>query len=122
VAAAVAIAVVGVPASKHLSTLLAGDAGAIPFLLSDVGDAISLCLIAPLALTAFAMRGGSLVWPWGLLATSFLFWLWYDAAPVLSELFGLDRPRAKLLGEAGRVLACGFTFVAGWAQRQVNRE
>ncbi len=53
--------------------------GAAISVASDFGDFISFSLIAPMLLTALALRGGVLVWPWALYTSSQLAWMLFDA-------------------------------------------
>jgi hypothetical protein len=84
-------------------------------LFSGLGDVLSLTFIAPIMLTAIAMRGGALIWPWALLTAAMLAWLFYDAA---GALFASSR----LVEEAFRALACLYTGAAALAQRKIVRE
>jgi hypothetical protein len=52
--------------------------------ISGVGDLISLTMIGPLAVTAFAMRGATMAWTYVLLTIATLGWLVYDANSALS--------------------------------------
>jgi len=100
--------------------LVEGDLTVIPSAASALGDAISLVLIAPLLLTALALRGGLLAWPWALLTTSYLAWLLYDAALVFGPTLGLDNPSVRILSELFRALGCLYGFSGGMAQRLVG--
>jgi hypothetical protein len=85
---------------------------------SDLGDIVSFCLIAPVLLTALALRGGSLVWPWGLMTASMLGWLCYDGATLVGNtiLHG-DAVTVRTVADVFRSLACLFALSAGLAQR-----
>jgi hypothetical protein len=107
-----ALAITGWPLLLDVRTLLAGDFGAVVSIASDLGDTICLALIAPVMQTALAMRGGVLRWPWGLLTSSGIAWLAYDASSALH----LEH-RWLVLSEALRALACGAFLSAGIAQR-----
>lgn len=95
-------------------------ARAIVPLASDLGDFVSLCLIAPIAMTALAMRGGVLRWAWGMFALSLICWLFYDATYVLRAY--LSKSTGQLINELFRTLACAYLFAAGLAQRRAVRE
>jgi hypothetical protein len=97
--------------------LASGNMGAAVNIASDLGDTICLALVAPVLLTALAMRGGTLRWPWGLLTVSGIAWIAYDAASGAVELFHVEQARWLIVTEALRGLACAFFFSAGMAQR-----
>jgi hypothetical protein len=80
---------------------------------------LSLCLIAPLLLTALALRGGLIGWPWALLTTSYVAWLLYDAVLVYGPSLGADPATVRLASEVCRALGCTYGFSAGLAQRAV---
>lgn len=111
IAAVVALAVAGPGVLKHGESVLWGDWSALVLLASAVVDILSLCLLAPLLMTAVALRGGLFAWPWALITASILSWLFYDAAAyyVASGQFPLT--------DVFRGLALNYLFVAGLAQR-----
>lgn len=114
VAAALALGVAGPSAWQHGLALVSGDSGALILTVSAVVDILSLCLLAPLLLTAVALRGGMFAWPWALVTASMLSWLFYDGAAALGPSLGLgDFP----LTDVFRGLAQNFLFAAGLAQR-----
>ena len=100
--------------------IVRGDLTAIVPVASDLGDVLSILLIAPVAITALGMMGGALKWPWGLLTASIVCWLGYDVATVLRQLHGAE-PTMKMAGELFRALACTYTFSSGVAQRWAVR-
>ncbi len=121
IAFGVAVALAGPSAYVNLGTSLGGDPRGMVGLASDVGDILSTTLLAPVLLTAIAVRGGLLRWPWGLLTASLFAWLLYDTfVTVLGEVPG-HGPSFKLVGEGFRVLACTLQCSAGLAQRFVVR-
>jgi hypothetical protein len=125
VVALLASLVVTLP-SLHLSVqgMLRGEFGSLVWFISGVGDVLALGLIAPILLTAIAMRGGALIWPWALLTVAMASWLFYDLAGTIEHLtlFGLGRGAGQGLEELFRALACVYTGVAGLAQRKIVRE
>jgi hypothetical protein len=122
VAAAFALGVSGTDLVVDARDLLAGNLGSLHGVASDFGDIFGLCLLAPMILTAVAMSGGVLKWPWGLLTASIIFWLFYDAAATLSHLFPGHDVGERLAKETFRVLACACECAAGLAQRRVVTE
>ncbi len=113
VAAVLALVVAGPGAYRFLGMLLSGDwIGLVP-VVSAVVDILSLCLLAPLLLTTLSLRGGLFAWPWGLVTTSMICWLLFDAAATFSgSLFGGTFP----VHEIFRGLAENYLFAAGLAQ------
>jgi hypothetical protein len=99
----------------------AGDWAALAGAASALGDMISLCLIAPLLLTALALRGGLFGWPFWLLTTSYVAWLAYDAGLVLGPALGLSAVAVRTASEAFRGLGSTLGAAAGLAQREVVR-
>jgi hypothetical protein len=118
-AAVLAFATAGHATLVDLKDLWDGNAQRLVSVASDVGDIVSLILIAPVLLTAIALRGGLLFWPWALMAASQLGWLLYDAATTITTLAHLDAARGRGLEEICRTLACLFAFTSGIAQRMV---
>ena len=99
--------------------VLHGDLSRASGVASGLGDMISLWLIAPLLLTAIALRGGLFGWPFSLLTASYLAWLGYDALAILGPELGLGPHASRTGAELFRALGCLFGFSAGLAQRQV---
>jgi hypothetical protein len=113
-AAALAIGVAGPSAWKQLQAVVAGDGSAVILLVSAVVDILSICLLAPLLLTAVGLRGGLFAWPWALVTAGMFSWLLYDAAASLSASAAAGSfPFPDLF----RGLAENFLFAAGLAQR-----
>lgn len=84
---------------------------------SDLGDILSLPLIAPVALTALAVREGTLRWTWMLLTSSLVAWLLYDAIYTLPDYFSLAPVGYRLVSEQFHIAAGAFAGVAGLTQR-----
>ncbi|HEX3344747.1 MAG TPA: hypothetical protein VHS09_09255 [Polyangiaceae bacterium] len=117
-AVVVSLAITGWPLVHDAGALAAGDMGAAVNIASDLGDTICLALVAPVMQTALAMRGGTLRWPWGLLTSSGIAWIAYDAASGVVEALHVEQARWLIVTEAIRGLACAFFFAAGLAQRK----
>ena len=100
--------------------LVAGDVSAVVPLSSDVADALVIVLLAPLARTALALRGGVLLWPWAFLTANGLLWLVFDATYGGLSVAHVDAARAHVLLESLRTLATLYGFAAGFAQRGVR--
>lgn len=96
-----------------------GDLAALGSSASALGDMVSLCLIAPLLLTALSLRGGLIGWTWTLLTASYVAWLLYDGLAVVGPWLGLGPRGARTGSELFRALGCTFGFTAGLAQRAV---
>jgi hypothetical protein len=114
-----ALMVAGPAVVLSVRKVAAGDHSALIMFASGFGDIICLYLIAPVLMTALALRGGLLGWPWGLMATSMSCWLFYDAVAVVGPYVGADEGSVKIMAEICRSQACLFGFLAGLAQRFV---
>src|SRR5436305_3505173 len=66
VTALLALAVAAPGALKSARDLAGGDWSSLILVVSAVVDIVTLCLLAPLLLTAVSLRGGLFSWPWGL--------------------------------------------------------
>ena len=88
---------------------------------STVGDMVSVVVMVPLVLTAFSFRGGSLAWPWFLLALSTLCWLGVDGSDALGLQWHLAPATVLLAGETLRAVASLLQVSAAWAQRAAIR-
>ena len=98
--------------------LLGGQLGALDVLASDLGDILSLPIVAPVALTAIAVRGGTLRWPWALLTSSLLAWMLYDALYAIPSYVSMPTGAILLVSEQFHVLAGLLACAAGLAQRK----
>lgn len=119
IAILLAAAFAGPGVVANAKRVLDGDLVALASSASALGDMISLCLIAPLLLTALALRGGLIGWTWTLLTASYVAWLLYDALLVLGPWMGLQPRGVRTGSELFRALGCTFGFTAGLAQRAV---
>jgi hypothetical protein len=118
ITAAVAIVVAGPAALEGAKAVAGGDWTSLMKVVSAAVDIITLCLIAPLLLTAVSLRGGLFSWPWGLVTASQICWLLYDAAGALSSA---PVPGAFPTADIFRGMAENYLFVAGLAQLWVVR-
>lgn len=118
-AVVIALALAGPAVVTSGRQLLAGDLGATASVASALGDTATLILIAPLLLTALALRGGLFAWPWALITLSCVSWLGYDAFSVLGPTLGLGADASRVAYEFFRALACTFAGSAGLAQRWI---
>jgi hypothetical protein len=122
VAVIIAIAITSGPFVLDVRALFGGDAGAIVAIASDLGDVLSLSFIAPVLLTAMAMRGGLLRWTWGFFAAGLFAWLVYDATAPLASVFSVDQGTLDMIREGLRALACGYIFSAALAHRAIVKD
>jgi hypothetical protein len=116
---ALALAAAGVPAVIELRGLLDGNIGHLENLASCIGDIVTFAMIAPMLLTAIALRGGLLAWPFALLTASLMSWLLSDALFSLAPLLGASDAHVKVVLELLRALAFTLGGAAGFAQRLV---
>jgi hypothetical protein len=114
----IALAAAGPTAFITARDVLHGDQRSLMYFASCMGDIFCFAMIAPLLLTAVAMRGGLLAWPWGFMTASGLAWLAYDGIQTLSPLlFRASADAARPVAEIARCIACTCAFSAGLAQR-----
>ncbi|HEU4537434.1 MAG TPA: hypothetical protein VFS00_25120 [Polyangiaceae bacterium] len=118
---AFALLVAGGGAWQSARSLAGGRLASLSPLASAAGDIASLAVLAPIVLTALALRGGALAWPWAALALSTLGWLLFDSLGATTQFFDVAIPFEHPLQEALRVFACACAFVAGLLQRAVLR-
>ncbi len=111
----IATIIVGTGGVHVVRRLLAGEFTWFASLASILGDLICLSLIAPLLLTALALRGGRFMRPWGFLTASMIAWLFYDVS-YTAPLWGADKSISNITTEFFRSLACTLAFSAGMAQ------
>jgi hypothetical protein len=84
-----------------------------------IGDAAAISLIAPVMLTALALRGRTIAWPRALLTASAFGWLCYDAVFSISSVLHANGDPFRALGEAFHAVATVGAGMAGIAQRLV---
>jgi hypothetical protein len=113
--AVLALVVVGPAVWRHAQSLAGGEWGQLVLLVSAVVDILAVCLIAPLLLTAMALRGGLVGWPWALVTASLVCWLLYDGAADVQRMVSVGFP----LTDVFRGMAENYLFAAGLAQRFV---
>jgi len=111
--------VTGWPVISDVRALVGGDVFAVVPLASDLADAVVVALLAPLARTALALRGGVLRWPWAFLTASGLLWLAFDVAYGGLTAAHVDPSRAHAVLEAMRTLPTLYAFSAGLSQRNI---
>ena len=124
VAGAVVLATLAAGHSLYLGVVqgMAGDLEQWVGAVSSAGDIATFVLVAPVLLTALALRGGLLVWPWGLYVASNVAWLLFDAQDTLSSL--VHEAAGQVLedyGETWRTLGCAVMVCAALAQRRLNK-
>jgi hypothetical protein len=115
-AIALAAVTVGFAMIVNLRGVEHGHGGALEHLASDSGDFVTFCLIAPLALVTFALRGGTLFWAWLFVVLSKLGWMLFDVLIGVGEV-GHTSARLKPWTELARCLALALMLVAGLAAR-----
>ncbi len=118
-ATVLSLATAGYSTFLDMRQLIDGDPQRLVSVASDLGDIISLILIAPVLLTAIALRGGLLVWPWALMTASQVGWLLYDSVGPAGAVFGVARERLRSLEEIFRCFALLSAFASGLAHTLV---
>jgi hypothetical protein len=123
VTTAVVLAVLAAGHSVYLGirNVAGGDLEGLMRVLSGTGDIITFILIAPILMTALALRGGLLVWPWSFLVAANVCWLLFDAQDTLTFYVPLIVGQVlEDYSETWRTLACALTFCAALAQRRLS--
>lgn len=116
VAFALGLAVGGLPVWRDIQLIAAGQTLRVAGLASSLGDIAAITLMGPVLVTAIAMRGGLLVWPWTILTASSIAWLMFDAVQLLPA-------NMVPVSDVGTVVAATLTTgAAGIAHRWVVRE
>ncbi len=115
----VAVAIIGWGLWRELHSVVHGEREAITVVASNLGDVVSFIVIAPLMLTAIAMRGGTLAWPWALITASNVAWLLYDMSWMFERQLGEETLRS--IEEFWRAVACALALATGMAQRWAIR-
>ena len=116
-----ALAFAGPSIVINIPLLMDGNTTSLIWIFSGLGDVIMLFMIAPILLTALALRGGLLGWPWGLLTASVLTWLVFDAVVALLPALHADNYTVMVAMETLRAVACLYVFSSGVAQALVMK-
>ena len=116
-----AIAIVGWGTWQDIGHLRQGDKEAWVAVASNLGDIVSFSAIAPILLTAIAMRGGALAWPWALVTLSNVGWLLYDLSWSFERQWALSEHNLRIIAEFFRAQGCAMALSAGLAQRWAIR-
>jgi hypothetical protein len=116
-----ALLIVGWGTWLDIGNLRHGDKEAYVAIASNLGDIVSFSAIAPILLTAIAMRGGALAWPWALVTLSNVGWLLYDMSWSFERQFALSEHTLRIVAEFWRAQGCAMAFAAGLAQRWAIR-
>ena len=116
-----AIAIVGWGTWQDIGHLRQGDKESWVAVASNLGDIVSFSAIAPILLTAIAMRGGALAWPWALVTLSNVGWLLYDLSWSFERQWALSEHTLRIIAEFWRGQGCIMAFAAGLAQRWAIR-
>lgn len=96
-------------------SIRAGDVR-IGSIVSVVSDVITFTLIAPLAMSAFALRGGQLFWIFGYLTLAVFGWMLNQSASALTEYFLVGDDPLRTIRGAGVAIATLFTAAAAATQ------
>jgi len=119
--AAISLLAVG-PDLLEMGTRAAhGDVVALSYALGDACDVAVFLLVVPVFLTARALKGGTLAWPFGLISASCLAWLLLDGGTALAEVAGSWSAVAQAVLALLRNLACLLIVAAAVAQRLAIR-
>ncbi len=113
----VALLVAGPGGISSLMQVAEGQGLALIGIGSALGDIVSLAMIAPLLMTAAALRGGMVSWPWIFFTMGSFGWLFWDALTTDAPTYlGMDDRLATTFAEIARCIGSGYMFTAGLAQ------
>ncbi len=115
----VGLLLAGQSALAQLGALVSGELSALAPLASTAGNVTSLVVIVPISLTAFALRGGTLAWPWRAQALTSATFIIYDGVELFGRLLSLPAPALTALTSAIVLTGYLFQFSAGLLQRLV---
>jgi hypothetical protein len=118
---AAALAAMGPDVLAMARLASAGDVWAGATLIADLCDLALMLLFVPVLLTAWAFLGGSLAWPFGLLAGSLVAWVAYDGFQTYKDLLGISPAAARFVSAFLHRAAALLTLAAAVAQRQALR-
>ncbi len=96
-------------------TIRAGNVR-IGSLVSVVSDVITFTLIAPLAMSTFALRGGQLFWIFGYLTISVFGWMLNQTASELAQYIAVGDDPVRTIRGAGVAIATLFNAAAAATQ------
>jgi hypothetical protein len=113
------LSLAGQGAWVHLKGLVSGQLSALAPLASMAGNVTSLVVIVPISLTAFALRGGTLAWPWAAQALTATTFVVYDGVELFGRVLSLAAPTLTALTAAVVLTGYLFQFSAGLLQRMV---
>jgi hypothetical protein len=85
-------------------------------LISVLADVITFTLVAPLAMSTFALRGGQLSWIFGFLTISVFGWMINTGAPSIAGTLGGGADVLRSIRMAGVAIASLFNAAAAAAQ------
>jgi hypothetical protein len=117
--ASTGLLVAGPALVSSVQALLGGHLDALTHVASALGDIATLSVLGPILLTALALRGGALAWPWSMLVVGTLGWLVYDGTTTVVALLGYDRSQLRSVEESLRMFACASYLSAGMLQALV---
>lgn len=114
-ALALALALCYDPIISAAQSLQSGQAN-FSRLVSPVADVIMFALLAPLLLTAFALRGGQVFWIFAFLTTGTIGWMVNQGSAMVVGLFDGGAGAVRSGRMLGFAMACMFIAAAGFTQ------
>jgi hypothetical protein len=117
VAIGAGLALVGWGTASDLRLLWNGRGDAVLNIISDVADVVGFSLAAPVALTAWTLRGGSLSWPYLYLTACTFSWMLFDMTQALGGSLGLAPAAVRSIEELWRCVACALHVSAALSTR-----
>jgi hypothetical protein len=115
VALLLAIALCYGPITVALQSLRSDDPS-FGALVSPIADVITFMLVAPLLLTAFALRGGQIFWMFALLTTGTIGWMINQGASTIMNMIGGGENAIRTGRMTGFAMACFLIAAAALTQ------
>jgi len=110
---AIALALCYDSISSAWASLVSGNLAPGP-LISPIADVVTFALVAPLLLTAFALRGGQQFWMFALLTTGTIGWMVNQGSGTIVRIAGGSSEAIRAGRMTGFAMACFFIALTQW--------
>ncbi len=121
VLSAATLLLVGPDLVASTAAAVRGDVYAGAVAIGDAADVLMFLLLVPIFLTARALSGGSLGWPFALLGASNLAWLLLDGFATYGDLLGVEPATVRVVSGSLRTAGCALFAAAAVTQRRAIR-
>lgn len=107
--------------AQYVGKALRGDVYAGVLAASDLSDLAVLLVAVPLIQTARALAGGSLAWPFRLIAYSYVAWVLFDGIDAVAANLGVPGLAIRVGSRLLQALGCALLAAAALTHRQAIR-